>query len=97
MEQSGNQYTVTFTLSYTGEGSHPFNARERIFVVNSDRRGLAADNIYDGDGNSLLGGSIQPGQTLTIKAVFILSDGFTPSAFRYVYDTMGFRRLQAEL
>ena len=38
VEQSGNQYTVTFTLSYTGEGNHPFNARERIFVVNSDRR-----------------------------------------------------------
>lgn len=97
VEQSEDQYIVTFTLSYTGEGDHPINARERIFVVNSDRRSLAADSVYDADGNSLLGSSIQPGQTLTIKAVFILSDGFTPSAFRYVYDTMGFRRLQAEL
>ena len=97
VKRSDNQYIVTFTLTYTGEGAHSLSAKERIFVVNSDRRSIAADNIYDTDGNSLLGGSIQKGQSMTIKAVFILTDGFVPNAFRYVYDIMGFRRLQAEL
>ncbi|MBQ9838429.1 MAG: hypothetical protein IJO56_02880 [Oscillospiraceae bacterium] len=97
VQQAGNQYTVTFELTYVGEGTHALAARERIFVVNSERRSLAVDNIYDTAGNSLMGTSIQSGQTLTIKAVFVLTEGFAPTAFRYIYDIMGFRRLQAEL
>lgn len=97
VQQAGNQYTVTFELTYVGEGAHALAARERIFVVNSERRSLAVDNIYDTAGNSLMGTSIQSGQTLTIKAVFVLTEGFAPTAFRYIYDIMGFRRLQAEL
>lgn len=97
VQQTDNQYLVTFTLTYFGEGEHELSIKERIFVVNSDRRSLAAENAYDIDGNSLLGASIQAGQTMTIQAVFSLNDGFEPVAFRYVYDIMGFRRLQAEL
>ena len=97
VQQTDNQYTVTFTLTYTGEGAHALSIKERLFVVNSERRSLAADDAFDAEGSSLLGSSIQSGQTITIKAVFTLSEGFEPVSFRYVYDTMGFRRLQAEL
>ena len=90
-------YTVVFTLTYSGEGSHALNAKERIFVVNSDRRSVSVDDIFDSDGNSLLGTSINQGETITIKAVFSLADGFVPNVFRYVYDTMGFRRIQAQI
>lgn len=97
VEQSGKQYVVILTLTYSGDEAHALNAKERFFVVDSDRRSIAVDDIFDTDGNSLLGSSIQPGQTMTIKAIFTLKDGFVPNAFRYVYDIMGFRRLQAQL
>ena len=97
VQRDGDRYTVIFTLTYAGEGSHALNAKERIFVVNSDRRSLAVDNVYDTEGNSLLGSAVQGGQTITIKAVFVLANGSEPTAFRYVYDTMGFRRIQAQL
>ena len=97
VQHTENQYVVTFTLTYSGEGTHALSAKERVFVVNSDRRSLAVDDVYDTAGNSLLGTSIQSGQTMTIKAVFTLTEEFEPTAFRYIYDIMGFRRLQAEL
>ena len=78
-------------------GGVSLSAKERIFVVNADRRSIPVEQVYDSEGNSLMGTSIENGQTLTITAVFTLTDGFTPAAFRYVYDIMGFRRLQAEL
>ena len=93
----GEQYVVTLTLTYSGSESHALSAKQRFFVVNDDRRSTAVENIYDADGNSLLGASIEPGQTLTIKAVFNLKADFGPTSFRYVYDIMGFRRLQAQL
>ena len=97
VKQEGNQYTAVFALSYVGDISHSLSAKERIFVVNADRRSIPVEQVYDSEGNSLMGTSIENGQTLTITAVFTLTDGFTPAAFRYVYDIMGFRRLQAEL
>lgn len=97
VKQEGNKYTAVFTISYVGDISHSLSAKERIFVVNADRRSIPVEQVYDSEGNSLMGTSIENGQTLTITAVFTLTDGFTPAAFRYVYDIMGFRRLQAEL
>ena len=97
VKQEGNQYTAVFALSYVGDISHSLSAKERIFVVNADRRSIPVEQVYDSEGNSLMGTSIENGQTLTITAVFTLTDGFTPAAFRYVYDIMGFRRLQDEL
>ena len=96
-KKEGDNYVVTFTLTYSGETPHALNAKERIFVVNDERRSVAVYDVFDIDGNSLLGTSVQKGQTITLKAAFTLPEDFVPSAFRYVYDTMGFRRIQAQL
>lgn len=97
VQNTGTQYIITLNLTYAGEKDHTLSAKSRFFIVNSAKRSLEVTDIQDPAGNSIMGGSISAGQTLTITAIFDLTEGFEPVAFRYVYDINGFRRVQVEL
>ena len=97
VEQENNRYVVTLNLTYAGEKTHTLSAKSRFFIVNSSKRSLEVTDILDPSGDSIMSGSIAAGQTLTITAIFDLTEGFEPVAFRYVYDINGFRRVQVAL
>ncbi len=97
MRTEGDKCYVTFTLRNDAEESHALNARERIFLVNSERRTASVDDVLDENGQSLMGIKLEMGQTVQITAVFTLKNGFQPGEFRYIYDIMGFRKIQLKL
>ena len=90
-------YEVTLTLKYSGPGTHPLSAPERFFIIDAEKNNISVTNIYDENGESLTGSSLNSGESRKIKAVFKLTNGFSPDVFRYVFNINGFQSINIRL
>lgn len=68
-------------------------AKNRFRLRDATKHTSYLTEIYDLEGNSLLGRAIAPGETIELVAIFALPEDFVPVDFHYVYDVQGFREV----
>lgn len=97
IEQEGKTITIELTLLRTEVGENMnLTAKERFRLIAADKQITYLSEIYDMDGNSLLGTTVETDQPIHCLCVFHMAEGFEPHQFRFVYDLFGFRYINIE-
>ncbi len=97
-KKSDTEYEVKFKIKLEADyivGDHYLlKAKEHIFLVDADRNPVAADNAYASDGQSILGQTVNIGESLEMTVIFKAEKGFNPVKVRYMYDERGFKKVE---
>lgn len=100
-KKSDTEYEVKFKIKlevdYIVGDHYQLKAKEHIFLVDADRNPVAADNAYASDGQSILGQTVNIGESLEMTVVFKAEEGFSPAKVRYMYDERGFKKVEFTL
>lgn len=97
IEQEGNTVKITLTLLRTEVGdTMNLTAKQRFRLIAADKQITYLSEIYDMNGNSLLGATVETNEPIKCVCVFHMEEGFEPVMFRFVYDLFGFRYISID-
>lgn len=98
IEREGSTVRIEMTVlrSETGDEMN-LRAKDRFRLIAADKQITYLSEVYDMEGNSLLGTYIETDQPIHLIAVFVMEEGFEPVQFRFVYDIQGFRYIKIDL